>query len=73
MIWYMASELSRYIGKHLKDIRAKRNLTQAEVAKGAGTEPNYYHKLESGLALPTLKLLQRILKVLDARFRDVLP
>jgi len=69
----MATELSKYIGKHLKDIRAKRNLTQAEVAKGAGTEPNYYHKLESGLALPSLKLLQRILKVLGVRFRDVLP
>jgi transcriptional regulator with XRE-family HTH domain len=69
----MADELSKYIGKHLKDIRVKRNLTQAEVAKDAGTEANYYHKLESGLALPSLKLLQRILKVLSARFRDVLP
>ena len=69
----MANELSKYIGKHLQHIRAKRNLTQAEVAKRAGTEANYYHKLESGLALPSLKLLQRILKVLGARFRDVLP
>jgi transcriptional regulator with XRE-family HTH domain len=69
----MANELGKYIGKHLQDIRVKRKLTQADVAKGVGTKTNYYSKLERGLVLPSLKLLQRILKVLGARFRDVLP
>ena len=69
----MADQLSKYIGEHLQDIRAKRNLTQAEVARQAGTKTNYYSKLERGLVLPSLKLLQRILRALNARFRDVLP
>ncbi len=69
----MADKLSKYIGEHLQDIRSKRDLTQAEVAKRSGTKTNYYSKLERGLVSPSLKLLERILKVLDARFRDVLP
>jgi transcriptional regulator with XRE-family HTH domain len=69
----MASELSKYIGKHLRDIRLKRNLSQEDVAKRAGTERGYYAKLEQGYTLPSLKLLEKILKALDARFRDVLP
>jgi transcriptional regulator with XRE-family HTH domain len=73
MTSYMASELSKYIGKHLHDIRLKRNLSQEDVAKRAGTERGYYAKLEQGYTLPSLKLLEKILKALDARFRDVLP
>jgi transcriptional regulator with XRE-family HTH domain len=69
----MAIELSKYIGKHLQDIRSKRGLTQEYVAKHAGTERGYYAKLEQGYTLPSLKLLEKILKALDARFRDVLP
>ena len=69
----MASQLSKYIGKHLHAIRLKRNLSQEDVAKRAGTERGYYAKLEQGYTLPSLKLLDKILKALDARFRDVLP
>lgn len=69
----MMTPLSRYLGEHLSDIRTKKRLTQEYVAKQAGTERSYYAKLEQGYALPSLKLLEKILKVLDARFRDVLP
>ncbi len=69
----MADQLSKYIGEHLQGIRVKRNLTQAEVARFAGTKTNYYSKLERGIVSPSLKLLERLLKVLDARLRDVLP
>jgi len=69
----MANELGKYLGKHLQDIRVKRRLTQEYVAKHAGTERGYYAKLEQGYTLPSLKLLEKILKVLGARFRDVLP
>ena len=69
----MSEKLSKYIGEHLQDVRTERKLTQAEVAIRAGTKTNYYSKLERGLVLPSLTLLERILKVLKARFRDVLP
>ncbi|MEK7603388.1 MAG: helix-turn-helix transcriptional regulator [Patescibacteria group bacterium] len=67
------TELSRYLGEQLRASRIKTGLTQEEVAKRAGTERSYYAKLEQGYTLPSLKLLEKILKVLDARFRDVLP
>ena len=69
----MSSQLSKYIGEHLHALRIKRGLTQSEVAKAAHTERGYYAKLEQGYTLPSLKLLEKILKVLNARFRDVLP
>lgn len=69
----MADKLSKYIGEHLQDIRIKRGYTQAEVAARAGTKTNYYSKLERGLVSPSLKLLQKIVAVLEVRFRDILP
>ncbi len=69
----MAASLSKYLGERLRVIRTKKGLTQEEVARRADTERGYYAKLEQGYALPSLKLLEKILKVLDARFRDVLP
>jgi transcriptional regulator with XRE-family HTH domain len=69
----MADPLSKYIGDHLQTIRIKRNMTQAEVASQASTKTNYYSKLERGLVSPSLKLLQRLVQVLDTRFKDLLP
>jgi len=69
----MSKKLSKYIGEQLRTLRMKKDLTQEEVAERAGTERGYYAKLEQGYTLPSLKLLEKILNVLDARFRDVLP
>lgn len=48
-------------------------MTQGEVAKQAGTEPNYYAKLERGESIPSLKMLEKIVKVLGIKSSDVLP
>lgn len=69
----MASQLAQYIGERLRTIRTQKGMTQEEVAKRAGTERGYYAKLEQGYTLPSLKLLDKILKALESRFRDVLP
>ena len=69
----MASHLGKYLGERLRTIRVQKGMTQVEVAKQAGTERGYYAKLEQGYTLPSLKLLDKILKALEARFRDVLP
>ncbi len=69
----MTDKLSKHIGDNLQAIRLSQGLTQSDVAKGAGTKANYYAKLERGVTLPSLKLLDKILRVLGARFRDVLP
>lgn len=69
----MATKLARHIGQALQAARAQKNLTQAEVAKRAGTNTNYYAKLERGEAVPSLMMLEKIVKVLGTQSSDVLP
>ncbi len=69
----MADKISRHIGQRFQDARTRKGLTQAEVAKRAGTNTNYYAKLERGEAIPSLKMLEKVLKALGLRSSDVLP
>jgi len=64
---------AKQIGKNLQQIRHKQNLTQAEVAKRAGTTVNHYAKIERGEVAPSLKTLEKIVKALDVKSSDVLP
>ncbi len=67
------SNLSLSIGRRLQQARQRKELTQAEVAKRAGTNTNYYAKLERGEAVPSLKMLEKIIKALSIKSSDVLP
>lgn len=69
----MASKLSFEIGQKLQSARRHQNFTQAEVAKRVGTNTNYYAKLERGEAVPSLKMLEKVIKVLGIKSSDVLP
>lgn len=69
----MSTKLSEYIGERLQKARVNSGLTQAEVAKRAGTNVNYYAKLERGEAVPSLKMLEKMIKALGIKFSDVLP
>lgn len=50
--------------KNLKKAREILGLTQADVADKAEIHVNYYAKIERGEAIPSLKRLQRIYKIL---------
>ena len=65
--------MNKVIGKNLQQSRQRKGLTQAEVAKRAGTNTNYYAKLERGEAVPSLKMLEEIIKALSIKSSDVLP
>ena len=71
----MISMLSQtsYIGRQLQQARQKKGLTQAEVADLVGTKTNYYAKLERGVAVPSLKMLEKVIEALGAKSSDVLP
>lgn len=69
----MPSKVSTHIGRQLQQARQRKGLTQEEVAKRVGTHTNYYAKLERGEAVPSLKKLEKVLKVLDTKSSDVLP
>lgn len=58
---------------NLKRIRQQKALTQLEVARRAGTNINYYAKLERGEATPSLPMLRSLVKALRVHSSDLLP
>lgn len=52
------------IGNKLKRSRQKLGLNQEEVAEKVGINTNYYARIERGVVNPSLKTLQKILKIL---------
>ena len=54
-----------WIAAHIRERRYELELTQQEVAERAGTSHSFVSKLESGDHIPTIPVLQRILRVLD--------
>ena len=69
----LVSTVSSHIGRKLQQARRHKGLTQSEVAEKAGTNVNYYAKLERGESVPSLKMLEKIIKVLGVKSSDVLP
>ena len=69
----MSAKSTGHIGHQLQLVRQRKSLTQAEVAKHAGTNTNYYAKLERGEAVPSLKMLEKVVKALGIKSSDVLP
>ena len=54
-----------WIAAHIRERRYELELTQQEVAERAGTSHSFVSKLERGDHIPTIPVLQRILRVLD--------
>lgn len=52
------------IGKLIKEIRLKRNLTQTELGERIGVLKSYISKIESGHQIPRLEQLEKFSKAL---------
>lgn len=55
------------IAKALIDARVKKKMTQAEIAKKAGTKQPVISRLEGAVGSPSLSLIKRIADVLNLR------
>lgn len=55
------------IARALIDARIKKNMTQAEIAKKAGTKQPVISRLEGAQGSPSLSLIKRIAQALDVR------
>ena len=53
------------IGQRLREIRLKKDMTQADVAKRAGISTNHYATIERGETIASISLLN-LKKILDA-------
>jgi transcriptional regulator with XRE-family HTH domain len=59
-------------GAHLRELRTKRGLTQAQLAEGARTSTPFISQLERGVTTPTLGMLLRLAESLDCRPSDLI-
>ena len=69
----MSAKTSQYIGAQRKKFRTHKGMTQAALAEAAGTNINYYAKLERGVAIPSLAMLEKLVRALKVHSSDILP
>ncbi len=63
--------LRKTIGKNLKEARLDKRLTQEQVAELVGTTVNYYAKLERGKSMPSIPMLEKLVKTLGVNSCDI--
>jgi len=69
----MTDKVIRQKSTQLKQIRLKKDLTQVQLAKKAGIDPNYYARVERGEVSPTIEKFEKITKALGVKSSDLLP
>lgn len=60
-------------GVKLRNARKEKGFTQADVAKAAGINTNYYACIERGEVNPSYEKIQSIAKALKVKSSDILP
>lgn len=63
---YEASRLAFELGAAVRELRVARNWSQAELASAAGMTQSAVARFEAGGTVPTLPVLGRIARALDA-------
>lgn len=60
--WNMKQEESIKLGKNLKRIRAKKGISQGDIARSLGVSRGYVSNIENGKTNPTLATIVRLAK-----------
>lgn len=66
-----SSKFRENVGKNIKEIREKARLTQAEVAKKAKININYFAVIERGEVTTSIEKLQRIADALGVSISKI--
>lgn len=66
-------QIKNSLATNLRKARRAADLTQQNIADKVGTDVTYYAKLERGEAIPSLKMLEKVLKALDLKSNEALP
>lgn len=65
------AELRLYLGKQIKHLRHRANLTQAQLAEKTNLSVNYVSEIETGIASPTLKTLLKLTQELNVEIKEL--
>jgi transcriptional regulator with XRE-family HTH domain len=66
------TDISIKFGKRTKEIRLKKNLSQAKLANLLGVHPTYISGIERGVRNMNLKNIERLAKALNVSIKDLL-
>ena len=67
------AKLPRVLGKKIQRLRKKASLTQEELAKKIRISTTYMGFIEQGRYSPSLKIIEKIAKILRMRVGDLFP
>lgn len=73
MTLVLSDKSKEEIGKKLRQIRERKNLTQLEVAQKAGISPSYYARIERAVEKPSLAFIEVVTKSLKIKASEILP
>ncbi len=62
----------KVLGQKVKKLRKERDLLQVDLAVRTGVSTGYIGSIEQGLRYPSLKVLQKIAKILKISLADLL-
>ncbi|MDO8570572.1 MAG: helix-turn-helix transcriptional regulator [Candidatus Daviesbacteria bacterium] len=62
----------KFLGEKVKKYRKSRNLTQIQLAVAIGISSSYMSAIEQGARYPSLKVLQKISKVIKIDIKELL-
>lgn len=63
--------LKKDLGKRIRELRVKRNLTQEFVAEEIDIKPANYSRIENGISYPKPENLEKICDVLGLKVKDL--
>jgi transcriptional regulator with XRE-family HTH domain len=66
------SDISSKFGKKVKEIRLKKDMSQADLAKILGVHPTYISGIERGVRNMALKNIERLAKSLGVPIEDLI-
>jgi transcriptional regulator with XRE-family HTH domain len=64
-------DIERQVGLRIKALRAKKGITQDQLAELAGLNRTHLYRLESGKQSITLRTMKIVADALDVRVRDL--
>lgn len=64
-------KIRKQLGEKIRKAREDAHLTQAEIAKAADIDVNYYARIERGIANPSYEKLHNIMRALKLDTLDI--
>ena len=65
-------KISEQLGKNMKRIRAKKNMSQGDIARALEVDRGYISNIENGKKNPTLATIQRLANALGVSADELL-